>query len=213
MEKSRLKVGQTLRLESMGRILRIYNIDEVAGDKAFDYKAGRSFDAELKEDDLGRLFTNIDVAPMYNSFDIYLNDGYVSSTKFTPEAVEELLPNQIFVFGSNLHGQHDGGAARLAYEKFGASYFFSEGLMGRSYALPTLGYHMEKLSHEDIHNSIIRLYQFAMQNPDLTFLVTKVGCGIAGFKEAEMSYLFQNCGMLIPRNVILPKEFSVDVNN
>ena len=125
--------------------------------------------------------------------------------KFTPDNITELKNNQIFVFGSNANGNHAGGAAKLAVDKFGAIYGQSEGLQGQSYAIVTLSETMEKVKLEDISKSIDELYQFADDNPDLDFIVTKIGCGIAGFEEKEMSELFKTKEK--PFNIILPKEF------
>ncbi len=58
--------------------------------------------------------------------------------EYTPENITELRDNEIFAFGSNLRGSHGGGAARLAYERFGAVLGQGVGLQGRSYAIPTM---------------------------------------------------------------------------
>lgn len=70
--------------------------------------------------------------------------------KFTPENIQELKENQVFVFGSNMNGNHAGGAARLAVEKFGAIMGQAEGLQGQSYAIPTLDKDMEKVTEEEL---------------------------------------------------------------
>lgn len=127
--------------------------------------------------------------------------------RFTPENITELQENEVFVFGSNLNGNHAGGAARIAVEKFGARMGQAEGLQGQSYAIPTLDKDMNKRTEEDLRVSIQRLYAFAEVHCDKVFLVTKVGCGIAGFTEAEMKDAFSK--FLAPANVVLPKEFCV----
>ena len=127
--------------------------------------------------------------------------------QFTPENITELSKNEIFVFGSNLNGNHAGGAAKTALEIFGAIQGQAEGLQGQSYALPTLDENMSKLSLEVISKNIDTLYQFAKSRPDLTFWVTKIGCGIAGFDEQEIARLFKK--KETPFNVFLPKEFTV----
>ena len=76
------------------------------------------------------------------------------SRKFTPERIDELKPDEIFVFGSNMNGAHMGGAARIAYENFEATWGESEGLTGRSYAIPTLDENMEKVSESALEASI-----------------------------------------------------------
>jgi hypothetical protein len=117
--------------------------------------------------------------------------------------ITRLKPNDIFVFGSNQRGAHGGGAARLAKEKFGAEEGVGEGLTGQSYAFPTLTANFGKVSHASLEASRDRLYASARQNPDKTFLLTKVGCGIAGFTEDEIRPLFKNA----PENVILPEDW------
>jgi hypothetical protein len=117
--------------------------------------------------------------------------------------ITHLNPNEIFVFGSNQRGAHAGGAARLAKEKFGAQEGVGEGLTGQSYAFPTLTASFEKVSQASLEASRDRFFAAARQNPDKTFVLTKVGCGIAGFTEDEIRPLFKNA----PANVILPEDW------
>lgn len=107
----------------------------------------------------------------------------------TPESITTLKPDEVFVFGSNLAGNHAGGAAKQALQ-FGAVMGEYEGIQGQSYAFPTLDENFEKLSWDDLELSVYRLYEYAKQHPFLTFLLTKVGCGIAGYPEEEMKQLF-----------------------
>lgn len=123
---------------------------------------------------------------------------------YTPEKITSLEPHQIFVFGSNLEGRHAGGAARVAFEYFGAIWGQGEGLHGQSYALPTMG-----LSIDEIKAHIDILARCASEHPELEFLVTKVGCGIAGFKEREIAPLFYDAYMG-SKNITLPESF-VDI--
>ena len=127
--------------------------------------------------------------------------------KFTPENIQDLKQNEIFVFGSNLNGNHAGGAAKLAADKFGAIPGQAEGIQGQSYAIPTLDKNMNKLPVETIRNSIQELYNFANENAHLDFYVTKIGCGIAGFQKEEIASVFKSFDF-IPFNIILPMEFS-----
>lgn len=119
----------------------------------------------------------------------------------TPENITHLEPNEIFVFGSNLNGFHDGGAAKVAEEKFGAEWGIGEGLVGQSYAFPTLGYQMQRMHIEDLEECRNTLYKTARALPAVTFYLTKVGTGIAGFHETEMGALFMDS----PENIIKPK--------
>lgn len=125
--------------------------------------------------------------------------------KFTPENVTELAENEVFVFGSNARGMHAGGAARMAYEKFGAEWGVGDGRTGQCYAFRTLGHDFEKVPPDSIITSKCELYAYAKHHPELTFLVTKIGCGIAGFTVDEMRQVFAGDR---PFNVIIPKEFS-----
>ncbi|MBQ6279765.1 MAG: hypothetical protein IJK68_08620 [Muribaculaceae bacterium] len=120
--------------------------------------------------------------------------------KFTPEFISELQPNEIFVFGSNLQGMHAGGAARVAYNKFGAVWGNGVGLQGQSYAIPTMHGGVEA-----IRPYTDEFIKFAAQHPELTFLVTRIGCGIAGFADKEIAPLFASA--LDAPNVILPQSF------
>lgn len=120
--------------------------------------------------------------------------------RYTPNRISELKENEIFVFGSNLAGSHGGGAARLACSHFGAVWGLGNGIQGRSYAIPTM-----QGGVETIKPYVDEFIHFAQQNMKLTFLVTRIGCGIAGFREEEIAPLFRDA--LLLENVILPKEF------
>ena len=120
--------------------------------------------------------------------------------EYTPERITELKPNEIFVFGSNLAGAHGGGAARLAYNRFGAVWGQGVGLQGQSYAIPTM-----QGGVETIKPYVDEFIAFAKQHQEMKFLVTKIGCGIAGFTIDEIAPLFADA--IEVENVILPKEF------
>ena len=118
--------------------------------------------------------------------------------------INSLKEEQIFVFGSNELGEHLGGSAKQALEQFGAINGWGEGLQGQSYAFPTLNRSMQKRSHTKLRLSVYRLYTCCHKNPDKEFLLTKVGCGIAGFSEEFMKKLFRNS----PPNLTLPEDWS-----
>ena len=120
--------------------------------------------------------------------------------EFTPDRIFKLKDNEIFVFGSNLAGHHGGGAARLAYNRFGAVWGQGVGLQGQSYAIPTM-----QGGVETIKPYVDQFIEFATSHPELTFLVTRIGCGIAGFRDEEIAPLF--AAALDVENVILPREF------
>ena len=115
----------------------------------------------------------------------------------TPEFITSLEPNEIFVFGSNLRGMHGGGAAYIAYRKFGAIMGKGVGLQGQSYAIPTM-----QGGVETIRPYVDEFIWFAKQHPELTFLVTRIGCGIAGFTDDEISPLFEEAHSV--ENIVLP---------
>lgn len=121
--------------------------------------------------------------------------------KFTPDNIETLQSNEIFVFGSNKEGMHIGGAASYAFDNFGAVWGQGEGLFGQSYAIPT----MDDEDVNSIQPYVDRFIEFAKLHKDLTFLVTKIGCGIAGFTPEEVAPLFKDAMEL--ENVILPEDF------
>ncbi|MBO4804288.1 MAG: hypothetical protein IKX18_08825 [Muribaculaceae bacterium] len=119
---------------------------------------------------------------------------------FTPERISALAPNEVFVFGSNLGGFHAGGAARAAMNHFGAIWGQGVGLQGQSYAIPTMHGGVDV-----IKPYVDEFIQFALARPDLFFYVTRIGCGIAGFKDEEIAPLFAEALSL--DNVALPRTF------
>ena len=94
--------------------------------------------------------------------------------------ITDLKPNQIFVFGSNLAGHHLGGAARQAFENFGAAWGIGEGLTGNCYAFPTLDKDFRRRTINNLWDSVRKLYKCCRENPGKDFMLTRVGCGIAG---------------------------------
>ena len=120
--------------------------------------------------------------------------------RITPSWIDSLKENEIFVFGSNLAGMHGGGAARIARLHFGAVMGQGIGLQGQSYAIPTMQGGVETIRPYVEHFII-----FAHQHPDLHFLVTPIGCGIAGFEAEDIAPLFEKAkGM---KNISLPESF------
>ncbi len=124
---------------------------------------------------------------------------------FSPERISSLADNEIFVFGSNLAGFHCGGAARVAYRYFGAVWGSGVGLHGQTYAIPTM-----QGGVETIKPYVDQFIQFAKANAHLTFLVTRIGCGIAGFSDKQIAPLFKEA--LDVENILLPKEFIECIN-
>ena len=137
-------------------------------------------------------------------------------TEYTPENIQSLKPNEIFVFGSNIGSSkggsqtHGRGAALLAKQKFGAKQGQSEGLQGQSYAIITKKYwDVEKSSTlQEIQDGIKKMLDFATKHTDKKFLVTKIGSSLAGYSVEQIAELFDNLKELIPSNVVLPREYT-----
>ncbi len=123
------------------------------------------------------------------------------SREYTPENITHLEPDDIFVFGSNLAGMHRGGAARVAFDKFGAVWGQGVGIQGQTYAIPTMQGGVETI--KPYVDDFIKLAREWDQN---TFYVTRIGCGIAGFTDEEIAPLFDEAYDLY--NVRLPKSFA-----
>jgi O-acetyl-ADP-ribose deacetylase (regulator of RNase III) len=119
---------------------------------------------------------------------------------FTPERITTLAPNEVFVFGSNLSGAHGGGAALLAVRRFGAVWGQGVGMQGQSYAIPTM-----HGGPEAIKPYVDDFIVYAKAHPELLFLVTRIGCGIAGFSEEEIAPLFAEA--IEVQNILLPEAF------
>ena len=120
--------------------------------------------------------------------------------RITSSNITALQPGEIFVFGSNLEGQHGGGAALLAYRKWGAIWGQGVGLQGQTYAIPTMQGGVETISPY-----VDEFIQFAQSHPELVFLVTEIGCGIAGFRPEEIAPLFKEAVKV--DNIYLPQRF------
>ena len=125
---------------------------------------------------------------------------------FTPEWITELKPNEIFVFGSNLAGMHGGGAARVAMERFGAIWGQGVGMQGQSYGIPTM-----QGGVETIQPYVDEFITFAKNHLEYTFLVTPIGCGIAGFTAEEIAPLFKEA--IHSDNILLPESFAKIIND
>ena len=122
----------------------------------------------------------------------------------TPENITHLEPDEIFVFGSNLAGRHGKGAALVAKQKFGAKQGQCSGFTGQCYAIPTKDRSLNTLPLDKIKISVsMFLWQATHYNTDLTFLVTPIGCGLAGYTPEQIAPMFADA----PPNVILPASF------
>ena len=111
------------------------------------------------------------------------------------------MTDRIFVFGSNLAGRHGKGAALTARMAYGAIYGQGVGLQGRSYAIPTKGWTIQTLQLDTIQLHVDEFIQFAEAHPELTFNVTRIGCGLAGYTDAQIAPMFKGA----PTNCELPQ--------
>lgn len=116
--------------------------------------------------------------------------------------VTRLAKNQVFVFGSNLAGVHGAGAAKQAM-KFGARWGVGEGEQGQSYALPTKDEKIKTLPIDEIRYYVKSFKAWAAMNPQSQYLLTAVGCGLAGYKPKDIAPMFADS----PMNVVFPPEF------
>jgi len=133
--------------------------------------------------------------------------------EYTPDNIESLPDNGIFVFGSNTEGRHGKGAALIAKQKFGAIYGQAEGLQGKSYAIITKDLtvkdnnSLKSVSLDKIAGGIVKMLNFAIENPDKIFYVTKLGSSLAGYTAKQIRLAFMIHSFIFPSNVILPREY------
>lgn len=131
--------------------------------------------------------------------------------KVTEDIIRNLGPNEIFVFGSNESGRHGAGAAKTALG-WGAVWGQAEGLQGRTYGIPTKDSSIRNtLTIEQIKPYVDRFVACVRENPDLHFLVTEIGCGLAGLKPKQVAPLF--AGVYGAPNVSLPSRFIHKIEN
>ena len=140
----------------------------------------------------GKFAVGMDTKRLYNG---------IERPAYTPDMISTLRPDEVFVFGSNLAGMHGGGAAYVAFKKFGAVMGCGVGLRGQSYAIPTM-----QGGVETIEPYVTEFITFAKSHPELYFYVTRIGCGIAGFKDREIAPLFPPA--LTAPNISLPETFA-----
>ena len=135
-----------------------------------------------------------------NIFNNKKNMEDMKKGRITPRWIDSLKENEIFVFGSNLAGMHGGGAARIARLHFGAVMGKGVGLQGQSYAIPTM-----QGGVETIRPYVNDFLDFAKHHPEMQFLVTPIGCGIAGFEAEDIAPLFEGAKEM--KNISLPESF------
>lgn len=142
---------------------------------------------------------NVYICSSNQKTNIMDNTQIVNGKRVASDNIAELGKDEVFVFGSNVQGMHGGGAAWFAHKNFGAEWGVGEGLTGRTYALPTME------GDASLRHAVEHFTECARQHSELTFLVTAVGCGIAGYTPAEVAPLFREAAKL--PNVYLPQVF------
>lgn len=123
----------------------------------------------------------------------------------SPARITHIAPNEIFVFGSNEAGRHGAGAARQAFLFFGAKWRVGRGRTGQCYAIPTKDRGVQTLPLEAIAFNVAEFLAYARQHPELTFLVTAIGTGLAGYSPKQIAPMFAGA----PANVRLPAKFAM----
>ena len=128
------------------------------------------------------------------------------NNRITPEHINKLTDNQVFVFGSNLSGIHGKGAARMAHQYYNAEWGIGVGFTGVCYAIPTKDYGiLRTLKLNEIKIYVNDFIETAKQFSDYTFLVTRIGCGLAGYRDEEIATLFKDA--IDVENIFLPESF------
>lgn len=162
-------------------------------------------------------FTDEDIAPLFavavgmehvtlpaSFWEVLQRKGlyvpHIPPDRIAADHIETLEENEIFVFGSNLSGRHYGGAAFIANKRFGAEWGIGRGLTGKTYAIPTM-----RASVEMIKPYVDEFISFARTHTEYRFLVTRIGCGIAGFTDRDIAPLF--CDAVDVPNIALPLFF------
>ncbi len=124
--------------------------------------------------------------------------------RYHDESIIKSLPEDtIFVFGSNLAGDHAGGAARTALQHFGAVRGVGRGWAGQSFAIPTMNEHLQQMPLSQIQHYIDDFKTYTKNHPKMKYFLTSIGCGIAGYKVEEIAPMFKG----ISHNVIFPASF------
>lgn len=131
--------------------------------------------------------------------------------RVTSDNITKLSNNEIFVFGSNESGMHGAGAASLAYREFGARLHQGFGPAGRTFAIPTKDWKLHQLDLLIIRLYVSRFITYTKMYEDYHFLVTQIGCGLAGYKPEDIAPMFKECLRL--KNVYLPELFIKTIKN
>ena len=129
----------------------------------------------------------------------------MSHFKYHPDATQP-FNGEIFVFGSNLSGWHGAGAAKAARDHFRAKIGIGVGFTGQCYAIPTKNYKVETMKYHEIIPFVEQFVHVTNSQQDMEFYITRVGCGLAGFKDESIAPLFKNCN---PENCSMPEPWRI----
>jgi len=154
--------------------------------------------SDLEPDDIGK--TNVCGWCECDIRNLEQRRNYSSIRRYTPEMNDG---HTIFVFGSNLAGIHGAGAAKEALRAWGAQLLLGVGRQGQAYGIPTKDQHLRTLPLDEIKKHVDQFIDYARNNPGFCFLVTEVGCGLAGYSVTEIAPMFTGC----PANCVLPGRF------
>ena len=186
MEFDQSPSGMRVMFEAESRSRRAYSskLHYLRRMEERELRKGRYYGEEQRMADLGSL-----------------NRGYfVEESRIAPDFIDRLGNADVFVFGSNIHGQHHGGASLYALEHFGAINGQAEGMQGRSYAIPTEGN-----TFEELKQAIERFNDYVVTHPHVRFVLSAIGCGAAGYSVEQIAPLF--CQAYSFGNVYVPKSF------
>ena len=117
--------------------------------------------------------------------------------------IKNLAEDTVFVFGSNMAGTHQGGAAKIALNHFGATKGVGRGWAGQSFAIPTMNEHLQQMPLSQIQHYVEDFKIYTKNHPKTKYFITAVGCGVAGYKVEEIAPMFKG----ISHNVIFPVSF------
>jgi hypothetical protein len=131
--------------------------------------------------------------------------GMIPQHRITPANVTALESDQVFVFGSNIAGKHGAGAAKLAKARFGAKQGVGRWMTGQCYAIPTKDFWLRTQSLEEIAEEVSIFAEFSGRRTDKRFIVTEIGCGLAGYKPEQIAPMFS--WAIGQENILLPFRF------
>lgn len=188
-------MGADHDVEAAASSMNINNVQEFEHTEV-GMEAGFDMEVHARMRHFSRINEMMETDPYISREEQVVRMRNMNETFYEPEQVE------IFVFGSNRRGQHNGGAAMEALAHHGAIFGQAEGLQGQSYAIPTVG-----VSKNEMAQAVARFCQFALNHPEMLFKVTPIGCGHAGYTPREVAPMF--AAVKHAPNVILPKQFRV----